>query len=186
MSIVIGLHGAKGSGKDQFFKAVERAFPLHPVKKIAYADPIKHEVQRIFELQDEQQYDLFKRTNVGYQLPGYLNHAVDGRRVVREIGMLMRKYDESQFTSYVEKAIESHPGSIWCITDLRFANEYESIRKVLGGKVVKILRTGYVYDGHATETEFSDSDCDYIIHNDGDLRKYKNKVVDVMNDILTF
>lgn len=184
MSLVIGLHGAKGSGKDHFFKIVKRAFPLHDVRKIAYADPIKNEVSRIFDLANEKQYDLFKRSDVTYQLPGHFIQRVHGRQVVREIGMLMRGYDEGQFTRYVEKQITSTPGAIWCITDLRFDNELKSIQNNLGGIIVKIKRNGFQYDGHVTETELSDDVCDSIILNDGTLKEYEEKVVATMYAIL--
>ena len=39
--MVLGLHGAKGSGKDYFYKVAKRTFPLLDVRKVAYADPIR-------------------------------------------------------------------------------------------------------------------------------------------------
>lgn len=185
MTVIIGLHGAKGSGKDQFYKAVSEAFPELPIKKIAYADPIKNEVCRIFDLQNEQQYDLFKRTTVSYQLPGFAKHSVEGRDVVREIGMKMRWYDENQFVRYVEETIAQEPNTIWCITDLRFSNEFNSVRD-LEGYVVKIKRGGIQYDGHATEIEFHDDSCDFHIHNvDLTLEEYNQLAVQTFSDILT-
>lgn len=184
MSVVIGLHGAKGSGKDHFYKIVKRAFPLHDVRKIAYADPIKNEVARIFNLEDEDQYDLFKRNDVVYHLPGCAPKHVHGRQVVREIGMMMRNYDEDQFTRYVEDQIASAPAAIWCITDLRFDNELKSIQNNLGGIIVKIKRDGFQYDGHVTETELPNDVCDSIIMNDGTLKQYEEKVVATMYAIL--
>lgn len=190
MSLVIGLHGAKGSGKDQFYKAVKAAYPLHPVRKIAYADPIKNEVCRIFGLKDEQEYDDFKRTEMRYQIPNKTTRSMDlrsveGRQVVREIGMLMRSYDPNQFVRYVEETIESEPGAVWCITDLRFPNELLSIKSKLGGTVVKIKRNGVNFDGHVTETEFHDSVCDYVVYNtDLTLNQYNELAIETMERIL--
>lgn len=185
MGIVIGLHGAKGSGKDQFYKAMKAAFPQLDVRKIAYADPIKNEVCRIFDLADEDQYDAFKRTHLSYTLPGFLSHTVDGRQVVREIGMLMRRYDEQQFVRYVEEEIRKAPDALWCITDLRFQNELNSIKNNLGGIVIKIKRGGFEFDGHATETEIPDSECSSVIHNDNiTLEQYNQVAVQEMNKIM--
>lgn len=185
MTVVIGLHGAKGSGKDQFFKAASAAFPHLDIRKIAYADPIKHEVCRIFDMHSEEQYDAFKRTNVSYQLPGYLSHSVPGRQVVREIGMMMRGYDTGQFVRYVEDTIHTAPQAIWCITDLRFDNELESIRTVLGGLIIKIKRGGVTYDGHVTEKELPDDVCDTIINNtDLTLEQYNDLVATEMTKIM--
>ncbi len=186
MSVVIGLHGAKGVGKDEFYRVAKRLFPLHDIRKVAYADPIKNEVCRIFNLADEQQYDRFKRTDIMFNLGNRdIASAVPGRQVVREIGMMMRRYDEGQFVRYVEDQINSVPGAIWCITDLRFTNELQSLCNI-GGRVVKILRNGITYDGHVTETEFADDVCDYVIHNQTNkLDQYHQDVKQVMESILT-
>lgn len=186
MTLVIGLHGAKGSGKDQFYKAARAAFPHLDVRKIAYADPIKNEVCRIFNLTGEEQYDQFKRTTMMFSLSGgYTWERVEGRQVVREIGMMMRRYDEHQFVRYVEDEIRKAPQAIWCITDLRFDNEMESIRNNLRGIVIKVNRGGVRYDGHVTETEFPDSQCDRVIHNvDLTLDQYNSLVVQEMNNIM--
>lgn len=186
MTLVIGLHGAKGSGKDQFFKAVKANFPHLDVRKIAYADPIKNEVCRIFGLDDEDEYDSFKRTNLTFSLTsGYTWKQTEGRRAVREIGMMMRNYDEGQFVRYVEEEIRKAPEAVWCITDLRFDNEIKSIKNNLGGIVIKIKRTGFAYDGHVTETEIPDDECTSVIHNSNiSLTEYDQLVVQEMNKIL--
>lgn len=186
MSLVIGLCGAKGSGKDQFYKAAKAALPLVDVRKIAYADMIKEEVCKIFGLEGEEEYDQFKRTFVQFNLGGGFDRSVHGREVVREIGMLMRRYDENQFVRYVEDTIENGSAGIWCITDLRFDNELDSIKNNLGGVVVKIKRGGFDFDGHVTEREFDDAVCDYIIRNvDLTLRQYNEVAKQAMLKILT-
>lgn len=175
--MIIGLHGAKGSGKDQFYRAIKAEYPDLNIRKIAYADPIKNEVCRIFELQTEEQYDAFKRTLVSYTLPGYLTHHVEGRQIVREIGMKMRSYDPTQFVRHVEDEIAKDPTAVWCITDLRFDNELESIRK-LNGVVLKIKRSGFEFDGHVTEVEFPNLECDVILYNDNlSLEQYNNLAI---------
>lgn len=185
MALVIGVCGAKGSGKDQFYRATKAAFPQLDVRKIAYADPIKDEVCRIFNLKGEAEYDMFKRTTLKYTLGDYSKHEVEGRQAVREIGMLMRKYDEQQFVRYVEDTIRANPRSLWIVTDLRFDNELQSIKQNLDGIVIKIKRNGYGYDGHVTETEFPDEHCHSVIHNTNlTLEQYNQLVVAEMNKIL--
>lgn len=188
MGLVIGLHGAKGSGKDQFYKAAKAAFPQLDVRKIAYADPIKNELCRIFGLASEQEYDEFKRTTIKFNIPknSYPEpHLVEGRQVVREIGMLMRSYDENQFTQYVVNEINKAPNALWFITDLRFDNELKSIKNELGGIVIKIKRGGFDFDGHVTETEFPDEACTSVIYNvDLTLEQYNARVSEEMNKIM--
>ena len=176
MTIVIGLHGAKGSGKDYFYQVVKEKYPQKDIRKIAYADPIKHKVMFLFNLKTEEEYDQFKRTKVTYNVGGK-DIEQDGRHIVREIGMMMRDYDSHQFVRYVESMIKASPNSIWCITDLRFQNELRSIRS-LDGVVVKINRVGVSYDGHITETEFPDEECDFFINNDSNILDSYEKAVD--------
>lgn len=141
MTLVIGLHGAKGSGKDQFYKAVKAAFPQLDVRKIAYADPIKNEVLNIFGLETEEQYDEFKRTDLTFTVDkGYTWRQTAGRRAVREIGMLMRRYDEQQFVRYVEDQIKAAPQAVWLITDVRFDNSPTGLKN---GKFEKEVEFGY-------------------------------------------
>lgn len=187
MSIVIGLHGAKGSGKDHFFKVARDAFPNLNIQKIAYADPIKNEVCRIFDLADEDQYDAFKRTHLTYHLPGDTNRVVMGRQVVREIGMMMRGYHQQQFVEYVENTINAHPEvDIWCITDMRFENELQSVKTTRNSAVVKILRSGVEFDGHATEIEIPDNQCDYILHNgSANIENYDRLIVSTVEKLIS-
>lgn len=186
MTLVIGLHGAKGSGKDQFYKAAKEYFSVLDIRKIAYADPIKNEVCRIFGLSGEEEYDEFKRTDLTFTVDkGYTWKQTAGRQAVREIGMLMRQYDQSQFVRYVEDQIWSAPQAIWMITDLRFDNELDSVYNTLNGVVLKIKRSGVHFDGHVTETEIADDRCTAVIHNDNlTLDQYNQVVINEMNKIL--
>jgi hypothetical protein len=185
MGLVVGLHGAKGSGKDQFFAVLRKSFPQLDIKKIAYADPIKLEVMRIFGLQNEDLYDLFKRTQVQFCLPSGQNtpNSVSGRQVVREIGMLMRRYNNDQFIQYVNQRILASPSTLWCVTDLRFDNELQSLRTLNNSIIVKVKRPGYKFDGHVTEIEIPDSECTSIIYNDDTLVHYENKILGMMRSI---
>lgn len=185
MGLVIGLHGSKGSGKDQFFTVLRKNFPQLDVQKIAYADPIKTEVMNIFDLQSEDQYDLFKRTQLQFCLHSGQNtpDCVFGRHVVREIGMLMRRYNSEQFIQYVNQRILASPNTLWCVTDLRFDNELQSLQMLDNSIIVKVKRPGYNFDGHVTETELPDSECSSIINNDGTLEQYEEKILDTMRSI---
>jgi hypothetical protein len=181
---IVALTGPKGSGKDTVGQMIKEMYPSFNAKTIAFADPIKTEIQHLFDLDPENndQYDLFKRTSLTYQLKDYLSHSVDARHLVREIGMLMRRYDEKQFTQYVVNEIRYRPTDLWVVTDLRFDNEY-SILKGLGAKIIKIIRPQYQYDGHITERAFDDHLVDKILMNDNDIDYLKQRVQYIMNDI---
>ena len=184
---VIALTGSKGSGKDTVGQLIS---DLCGGQTIAFADPIKNVVEHVFQLpvqgiglEDHQAYDQFKRTRLTFDLPKFNMMSLDARHVVREIGMLMREYDDKQFNKYVKEKIESDPSKIWVVTDLRFDNEYTMLKSI-GAKVVKITRPAYTYDGHITEREFNDSLVDYTLMNDGSLDYLKIRTEIVMNQIM--
>lgn len=187
MPTIIGLTGPKGSGKDTVGQFIKELYPHHFVRTMAFADPIKKVIQYIFNLDPTNinHYDLFKRDAIYYQLPGHPQQIVQGRHIVREIGMLMRKYDEKQFTDYVEREIMTNntKNSIDVITDLRFDNEYLMLRD-LGARIIKIHRPNYHYDGHITERGFDDALVDYVLYNDEDMPTLRKKVQDTMDNIM--
>lgn len=184
----IAITGPKGSGKDTVAQLIKELYPDYVVNTIAFADPIKKVIQHIFNLDPTSmdQYDLFKRTRVEFKLPGYINHDVPGRHVVREIGMLMRSYDSDQFTNYVRDQVLGGLQSVKridVVTDLRFDNEYIMMKNI-GAKIIKINRPNYHYDGHITERGFDDHLVDRIIMNDGDLNFLKTRVRIVVDSLL--
>lgn len=183
MPKIIALTGAKGCGKDTVADILTTAYYVpvdRRVRRVAFADPIKHEVMRIFNLRNVSDYDTFKRSLVTSN-----NHAVDGRQVVREIGMLMRKYDVNQFVEYVDQTIASDEDAIWVITDLRFDNELTHLQNI-GAKIVKINRTSLegVIDTHITERGFDDSLCDIVIQNKNTLEEFNAEVLKVFDSKL--
>lgn len=176
MSRVIGLTGAKGSGKDLVGALIRKNYSN--VRTIAYADPIKQVVQGLFGLDasDHIEYDAFKRTDVTF----FGGKKVSGRALVREIGMLMRGYDEQQFVRYVNNNIAENPSALWVVTDVRFDNEIHSL-KSLGAYIIEVCRPGVEYDGHATETGFANHLIDFQIQNDRAVDQLELKVVQLMD-----
>lgn len=176
---VIALTGHKGAGKDTIAALVYDLIGPS-VRTIAFADPIKTQIMKFFDLANTHQYDLFKRTDVEYQLSDHLRHSVSGRHIVREIGMLMRSYNTFQFTEYVKDEINADPKSLWVITDLRFDNEYLLV-KSFSGKIVKVFMPHESHkDMHITERGFDDELCNYVIQNDGTIEDLKEKVKNVL------
>ena len=180
---MIALTGPKGSGKDTVARLIKDQYD--DVKTIAFADPIKKVIQHLFDLDptNNDQYDLFKRTSVSYQLPGWHNHSVSGRDLVREIGMLMRGYDDFQFNAYVIDRVNGESANLWVVTDVRFDNEFELMRD-LGVPIIQITRPGCDYDGHATERGFADKTVDFTIANDGSLSDLNTKTGIIVNNIM--
>lgn len=186
--MIIALTGPKGSGKDTVGQMIKEMYSNFAPETIAFADPVKDKVRYIFDLENNTEYDLFKRDVVEFNMPGVGRRRVPGRHVVREIGMLMRSYNEKQFTDYVVDKIHSYPsnmypGKLWIVTDLRFDNEY-TVLKNLGAKIIKITRPNYTYEKHITERGFDDHLVDKILLNDGDKKYLEIRVKSVVDSIL--
>lgn len=185
--MIIALTGPKGSGKDTVGELIKEMYPQLSPKTIAFADPIKKQIAHIFNLTSIDQYDEFKRSTLLTFLTQDMHYpsqfSVEGRRVVREIGMLMRSYDEKQFTNYVVGEIRYEPMNFWVVTDLRFDNEF-TVLKTLGAKIIKIIRPHYSYDGHITERAFDDHLVDKLLMNDGNLEYLKIRVKSVIDSLL--
>jgi hypothetical protein len=180
---IIALTGPKGCGKDTVGQLIKEMYPQYSPKTIAFADPIKKVIDHIFNLSDSgYSYDRLKRATLKLKDEECF-YTIDGRRLVREIGMLMRGYDEKQFTNYVVNEIRYEPNNLWVVTDLRFDNEY-TVLKGLGAKIVKITRPSYQYDGHITERAFDDHLVDKILLNDGDLEYLKIRVKSVIDSFI--
>ncbi len=68
------------------------------------------------------------------------------------------------------------------ITDLRFPNEYEEIKK-RGGIVIRINRCNLNSSNHISECALDYHNFDYVINNDGTLEDLKTNVLNIINEI---
>ena len=68
---------------------------------------------------------------------------------------------------------EYHPS--WCITDMRFPNEYDAIKNK-NGIVIRINRPRVSVNDHSSEKALDNFKFDYVINNDGTLDDFKTKV----------
>ena len=70
-----------------------------------------------------------------------------------------------------------HPS--WCITDMRFPNEYDII-KSKGGILIRINRPGVPQNDHPSETSLDNFKFDYVIDNNGTLEDFEKKIEDCL------
>jgi energy-coupling factor transporter ATP-binding protein EcfA2 len=173
MSKVIAFSGRKGSGKDTAALAMCNVLQgKFSVRTVAFADLIKHKVCESFDLAGIKEYDAFKRSNITIEIGNEEVRTISARHVVREIGMLMRSYDEQQFVHYVQRRIASEPDAVWLVTDLRFENEHRALR-AMGATMVDVCRDGFESDGHITEFNIGDMfHMDHRINNNGTMEQF--------------
>lgn len=164
--MIIGISGKAGAGKDTLLDMLmEINKNIERVKFAGYLKDISAELLGVEPSQFESQE--FKSAFVG-----------DGKMTVRDflikLGMLMR---DVKSTYWVDTAMEeamsiNESGHDVVITDMRFPNELESVKKA-GGVTIRINRLNKGVD-HESDTALDDADFDHVIYNYGsleDLRK---------------
>ena len=68
----------------------------------------------------------------------------------------------------------------WIITDVRFENEYNSVKE-RGGLMIKVERPGIETQSHASETGLDHiTDWDWVIQNDGTIEDLISMVKDIL------
>ena len=74
---------------------------------------------------------------------------------------------------HIEKSKNNYPN--WIITDTRFPNEMEAVKKK-DGITIRVNRPGLVENNHPSETNLDSATFDFIINNDKDIEHLINEV----------
>lgn len=101
------------------------------------------------------------------------------------IGEGLRKiYGETIFVDSAEKKIkECDPQSCIIVTDMRYENEMEMLKRN-GFTTVKIVRDNRVIDrdpNHMSEIALQNAKFDIVLENNGTLSEYTDKVIKILN-----
>ncbi len=143
--MLIGLNGQLGSGKDTVYERAkevipryneEMGFPQVPISRVSFADKLKDSAAALFDAPREliEAYKNDQNSTVTIELGNgvYVRHLT-----IRE--MLQRYGTESHRDVFgddfwVNQALRevSHNGALVFVTDVRFPNEVEGIRKLAG------------------------------------------------------
>ena len=79
---------------------------------------------------------------------------------------------------HIEKSKNNYPN--WIITDLRFLNEMEAVKKK-GGITIRVNRNlEESKDQHESETELDNSEFDYVVDNNSDIQSLIEKVKEIL------
>lgn len=190
-SVILGLNGRKGSGKDTVGAyLVER----HGFTRVSFADKLKESAAALFgidvslfeRLKNDPESRVYLMTDEDSDKYSWEPRECHARLSVREF--LQRYGTESHrdvFGSdfWIEQALRPlresgillDPSSRICITDARFDNELRAIR-LHGGTNIRIERLVAADDEHASEAEPRADLIDYMIPNFGTIEDLRLKV----------
>jgi GTPase SAR1 family protein len=151
-------------------------------KQLAFADPIKKMIQDMFpKIPKKHLFGSSKfRSEV---IPGAFKDGVPLtiRQLLIDLGTEVgRKYKPDVWLDNFDYRFEQWKyRSIVIVTDVRFRNEFEHLRKK-GFYMIRLYRnTGQPTIQHISETEqqeIKDEEFDYVIHNDRSLKELKLEV----------
>jgi hypothetical protein len=161
---IIGLTGYAQSGKDTFASILVEKYGYH---RVAFADKIREFLYEINPM-------------VACSPTGYLKDLVDlvgwdaakqepqVRRLLQDLGVGARKLFGDLF--WVAQVFRTMPTDKVVITDVRFVNEAEAIKKYDGGQLWRVKRSGVgPVNDHVSESEMDGYKVDQIFVNNGTL-----------------
>jgi hypothetical protein len=182
---VIGITGRKYNGKDTTANYICEKYGY---KQLAFAGPLKDICGKLFGFNDEQLHGSLKETPddswfdltprqvlqfVGTDL--FRNHMSElNERFGQDFWLLCAK-------NYMDRELLKNPDTVFVISDVRFPNEVDFVRK-LNGIVFRVKRKSVnkkKKDTHQSELLIDELEVDYDLKNDST----KEDLYKVINDI---
>lgn len=192
MTIIIGVCGFAGSGKDT---VGDRLVAANGFRKYALATPLKEYVKEVFDFTDEQLYGtsskreeedpryLFSGTcpRCGRRCKEIISESkwscdscaevyprfLTARLALQTLGTEWgRRLYDNVWIDYAARRMKAAPHGKWVVTDVRFSNEVKTLR-AQGARIIRLMRGGQRFS-HASESEMSVIPLDwfdYIIDN---------------------
>jgi hypothetical protein len=175
-----GIAGKKFHGKDTFAGFLSEVIPNIEIHH--YADYLKKTVCDIFNLSKEMVEDPSLK-EIKFSIPINIDFYLESLKKVYKLPNIKahaklantpRELLQYIGTDYVREACPNYWTEItasrltniknWVVSDLRFPDEIEKIKK-LNGKTFYVIRLGYETseDTHASETAIKPEDCDVTI-----------------------
>jgi GTPase SAR1 family protein len=173
--VLIGLIGSKGSGKST---VAEYLCSSHDYTEYAFATHLKNIAKTAFDIPNDYLYGDKKEEYI----PEYNKTA---RQIMQLTGDIFKDTFGSDFyVNKIENVLKRMKReSDVVISDIRFQNEYDLVKKY-GGIIIKIVSNRNAQtDTHRSETEFLTLEPNITIHNDASIQSLYDKVEDVMQSL---
>lgn len=156
MKKIIALMGQKGSGKD----TAAKAFIDQGYEGFAFADPIKRYIERTFNIP----YDILNNRRLKETVLEEHWCDLSPRRLMQLVGDAFRLHDKNYWVDLTEQLIIKCESPV-VVTDLRYPNEYDMIRKH-NGTIYKVTRDTGLVDTHDSEIYIDVMQADHELTND--------------------
>ena len=177
--MIIGLCGAQGAGKDTVGGILESK---HGFVKLAFASAIKDILSALFSWPRNMLEGLTTESREWRETPNeYWSNKLaipdfTPRKAMQIVGTdLFRNHlNQDIWINIIENKImtlrESDPNINIVITDCRFANEFDMIRKFSEAMIIKIVKDARIEIGatHSSENDWTIVDCE-ILQNNGSI-----------------
>lgn len=175
---VIGLAGYARSGKDVFARFVvehgyeQRAFAT-PLKGILYAlDPTVH---------IDEGHATIQRLVDAFGWDAAKGHG-EVRMLLQRLGTEGGRQHLGEDV-WVDALFKSPSSGRVVVTDVRFPNEADAIRR-RGGVVARVTRPGVrPVNAHRSETALDNFDFDFIVKNDGTVEDLKDRAQELVDAV---
>jgi len=182
----IAICGKAKSGKNTLAKMIKKELSKNEKVKcdyVAFADPVK-EIARVMFPNLSEKYLTGPSEYRSYIIPGAIKDGqlLTVRQLLIDIGTgLGRSYNNNIWLENFDFKIKNNKSknkNMVILTDCRFKNEFDYVKNK-GFFTVKVLRRNSTIINHISETEqdtISESDFDYVIHNNGSLDSLRKEV----------
>jgi len=207
---ILGLSGKKQSGKDTFGKQIQKIWRsdklglngnhLAPLIMddcclFAFADELKQAAAKYFRIDIELMYGTDKDKNslthikwTAFPIKIVRKQTADEYMTVRQVlqfwgSNIMRAIYGNVWVDCTMDNINKYSAAVSVLTDVRFPNEVEAIKKA-GGRVIRLTRNP-LDDQHESETALDDySSFDVIFDNSNlTVEQQNHKCKDIMKQL---
>ena len=180
--MIIGLIGKKRSGKDTL---ADYLVTKHGFEKYSFGDPVKMIAKLMFNLSDDQlntnlKEEIDSRWNLTpreiFQTIGTEFGRDFLHKTLPHINVKMGQFWIRKCEVWYHEKLKKNPNINVVIADVRFQNEFDSIKK-LNGSFIKILRDNNLIDQHISENDINNlsKEINFIIENNTTINDFYNK-----------
>lgn len=179
---LIGFCAKKRAGKDTAGKLLINNYGY---VRYAFADPLKKACEEIFMFNDEQMDGSLKETvDPRWGVAPRKVFQIFGTEMFREkLGVFFPEMKDIQenfwiyrFELWYKNLLKKNPNAKVVVTDVRFPNEAEIIKK-LGGTIIKVERNNSMnIDNHSSEKNIDLIKGDFLIDNNSNIENFYKKI----------